>query len=194
MIIDTSFFVGELDIPTNNANVEPALTAFIVKYEKQFLIGLLGYELYLLFKNAISVDPIVDPIYLKLLHGDTYQYKDVVYFWEGFKEIIVAPDAQADPPVVGKYRSIITNYVYYWWIRNQETKNTGIGVVSTKSENAVKVSGAAKAVRAMSELRTAMHSFILYMKYNNGVYEKFNERVAIKFICDNITGINEMNL
>jgi len=32
MILDKSYFIGELDIPTNNVNVEPALITFIEKY------------------------------------------------------------------------------------------------------------------------------------------------------------------
>lgn len=193
MIIDSSFFVGEVDIPTKNSNIEPALNAFIEKYEKKFLIGLLGYELYLLFVAAIAIDPI-EGKYQKLLHGDTYVYKDVTYLWEGLKEVITEPDAQADPPVVGKYRSIIANYVYYWWIRNQETQNTGIGVVATKAENSKRVSGTSKAVRAMSDLKIAMRNFIWYMQYKNGTYAEFNERVSVKFIYDNIIGINEFNI
>lgn len=193
MIVNKSFFVGELDIPTNNANVEPTLNAFIEKYEKKFLIGLLGYELYLLFVNAIEIDPIAEK-YSKLLYGDMYVYKDVTYFWEGLKEVIIEADPNADPPIVGKYKSIIANYVYYWWIRNQETQNTGIGVVATKSENSVKISGASKAVKAMLDLKTAVRSFIWYMQYKNGVYAEYKERVSTKFIYDNVVGINEFNI
>jgi len=193
MILDKSYFIGELDIPTNNVNVEPALITFIEKYEKKFLVGVLGYELYLLFVAALNVDPIATP-YRELLEGDNYEYMGVVYHWEGFKETIIAPDPDVDPPIVGKYRSIIANYVYYRWMRDKDLQNVGIGVVATKAENSTRVSGSSKAVRAMSELRTAMKSFVHYMDYKEGTYEKYNKRSSMRFIYDNVIGINEMNI
>lgn len=193
MIVDKSYFIGELDIPTNNANVEPSLNNFIEKYEKKFLIGVLGYELYLLFDAAIKIDPIASP-YKELLEGDNYEYKGIIYHWEGFKETVVEPDPNADPPIIGKYRSIIANYIYYWWMRNVDLQSVGLGVVKTQAENAVKVSGASKAVRAMSELRASMRSFVNYMDYVIDSYEKYNKRSSMRWIYDNVVGINEMNI
>ena len=193
MILDKSYFIGELDIPTNNANIEPSLNYFIEKYEKQFLVGILGYELYLLFAAAYIIDPIATP-YKELLEGDNYEYEGVTYRWEGLKETIIEPDPNNDPPIVGKYRSIIANYVYYRWMRDKDLQNVGIGVVATKAENSTKVSSASKAVRAMSELRASMRSYIQYMDYKAGTYEKYNKRSSVRFIYDNVVGINEMNI
>lgn len=193
MILDKSYFIGELDIPTNNANIEPSLNYFIEKYEKQFLVGILGYELYLLFAAAYMIDPIATP-YKELLEGDNYEYEGVIYRWEGLKETIIEPDPNNDPPIVGKYRSIIANYVYYRWMRDKDLQNVGIGVVATKAENSTKVSSASKAVRAMSELRISMRSYIQYMDYKAGTYEKYNKRSSVRFIYDNVVGINEMNI
>lgn len=193
MILDKSYFIGELDIPTNNDNVEPSLNYFIEKYEKHFLVGVLGYELYLLFIAAIEQDPIPTP-YKELLQGDNYEFMGTIYHWEGFKETVVEPDPDVDPPIIGKYRSIIANYVYYRWMRDKDLQNVGIGVVKTKVENSVRVSVSSKAVRAMSELRIAMKSFIQYMDTKGLVFEKYNKRSSMRFIHDNIIGINEMNI
>lgn len=85
--IDTSYFVGELNIPnTDQAAVLQRLTWFIAKYEPEFLRKLMGYPLYKAFLAGINVvSPAVPNIkWLNILYGAEYtDYQGYIQKWKG---------------------------------------------------------------------------------------------------------------
>lgn len=75
-LLNSLYFIGERDIPnTQTATVASALDTFIRKYEREFLIKLLGYELFKLFTTGIQ-ELIPDQRYLDLLFGKEFTGPD----------------------------------------------------------------------------------------------------------------------
>lgn len=75
MLIDKSYFVGDLDIPnTGDLPVSERVTWFIQKYEPMFLEKLLGYPLYKVFVAGLNVTPPVVPEqrFIDILYGKEY--------------------------------------------------------------------------------------------------------------------------
>lgn len=73
MIIDASYFYGDLDIAQKSFGpVSSNLNWFINQYEPVFLLELMGYELYTAFQAGIIVMPTPDPKWTDLLYGAAY--------------------------------------------------------------------------------------------------------------------------
>ena len=75
MLIDKSYFVGDLNIPnTGDLPVSERLTWFIQKYEPDFLQKLLGYPLYKVFVAGLNVTPPTTPEqrFIDILYGKEY--------------------------------------------------------------------------------------------------------------------------
>jgi hypothetical protein len=75
MLIDKSYFVGDLNIPnTGDLPVSERLTWFIQKYEPEFLLKLLGYPLYKVFIAGLAVTPPATPDqrFIDILYGKEY--------------------------------------------------------------------------------------------------------------------------
>lgn len=145
MLIDVSYFVADLNIPnTGQQDVSEKLEWLINKHEPDLLTMLLGYELYSLFKDAVSVDPI-EPRFQSLKNGAAYQdcYGNTVK-WMG-----IAP--MPEPGSVFK-QSLVANYVYWHWQKSMVTQSVGIGEAATTAENAVMVSPGLKMIRAYNEM------------------------------------------
>lgn len=173
MLIDASYFVGELNIPnTDDLSVLSELTSFINKYEVNFMREALGMDLYRAFMNALGqtsagylnvtegkANEDIDQKWKDLLNGKEYIGLDVrLHKWIGF--VSVADD------VSGK-KSPIANYVYYWWMRSHATQSTGVSEVVANADNAVNVSVAEKASRAWNEMVEWIHDLIWFMDYSS---------------------------
>jgi hypothetical protein len=147
-LIDETYFIGELNLPNLNEESEiERLQLFIDKYEPKFLTELLGYGLYKDFKAGLLVNPVADK-WKALRDGGEYTYSGSTFRWNGLK--------QADG-------SMIANYVYYWWMRNELTQTTGMGEVATKSENSVRVSASNKMTSAWNEMVNQVWALTSFM-------------------------------
>ena len=145
MLIDTTYFFGELHIPNlNKVDVAEQLTAFIEKYEEEFLTNLLGYEMY--------QDEDGD-----LFYGTEYDHIGRVIMWKGLID-------------EEKKLSVIANYVYYWWMRNNASQTTGVGETITKAENSVRTSPSAKMTRAWNEMAASLRKMKMFIEANNISY------------------------
>lgn len=84
MLIDRSYFIGELNIPnTNQVSVGEVLDWFIEKYETEFLSKVLGYELYKALKAGL-IAPVVDQKWTDLIEGVEYtNLAGRLTFWKG---------------------------------------------------------------------------------------------------------------
>lgn len=87
MLIDKSYFVGDLDIPnTGDLPVSERLTWFIQKYEPMFLEKLLGYPLYKVFIAGLNVTPPATPDqrFIDILYGKEYtDLNGLLRKWKG---------------------------------------------------------------------------------------------------------------
>ena len=118
-LIDYTYFTGEINIP--QAATNDRLTQAINQYEKEFLILLLGYELY----KALIADldggvPQTDR-FKDLIQGaeftHSYNGEDRLLKWEGLtNDTLLSP---------------IAFYVYYKFVERDisEWKTSGVGVV-----------------------------------------------------------------
>lgn len=90
MLIDKSYFVGDLDIPnTGDLPVSERVTWFIQKYEPMFLEKLLGYHLYKPFIAGLSVTPpaVPEQRFIDILYGK--EYTDISGIPRKWKGLIV---------------------------------------------------------------------------------------------------------
>lgn len=150
-LIDETYFIGELNIPNLNEDSEiERLQLFIDKYEPKFLIELLGYGLYKDFKAGLLINPIEDK-WKALRDGGEYTYNGILNRWNGVKH---------------SGSSMIANYVYYWWMRNEVTQTTGIGEVASKSENSVRVSASGKMTSAWNEMVLQVWALTSFLNAN----------------------------
>lgn len=84
MLIDRTYFVGELNIPnTSNAATGGLTDLFIEKYEEQFLNRVLGYTLYKALKSGLQEVPVAQK-WTDLIEGVEYtDNNNRVRFWKG---------------------------------------------------------------------------------------------------------------
>src|SRR5688500_2809740 len=144
MLIDRTYFVGELNIPNKEqATIGSVVDHFIAKYEAQWLRDVLGYSLYKAFKTGWEM-PGPAQIWVDLVDGVEYtDQQGETKYWRG---LVAAVSGESSFDV-----SPITNYVYYWYMRNNHTQTASTGETKGKHENAEMASMAVKLVRAWNE-------------------------------------------
>ena len=135
MLINEKYFKGELVIPNlksggngissqiASSNLE-LLLSFIDKYERRFLVFLLGRDC-------------ADEFYKEIESGELSGK------WLDLKNKLVDETLKLSP---------IANYVYYWYRRDNVSITTGVGEMETDSDNSVRVSPALKMCRAWNEM------------------------------------------
>lgn len=144
-LIGPTFFVGELSIP--NTEQEPVLenlNYFIKKYEKECLIGLLGYSLYKLTLAATPEQRIAD-----LLDGVEYELNGKLTEWEG---------------LVHDDYSLIANYIYWFYMKNAATHSTGVATAKVNPAASVSVSPAEKMLNAWNSMSDSVNQMILFLR------------------------------
>lgn len=84
MLIDRTYFVGELSIPnTSTTAIGSLVDLFIEKYEEKFLQSVLGYSLYKAFKAGLLVVPVAQQ-WTDLIEGVEYtDLNNQVRLWKG---------------------------------------------------------------------------------------------------------------
>lgn len=135
-LIDSSYFVGELDIP--NIDQRPnSIQDSIDKYEKEVLIILLGQKLYTAFIDGLGAST-VDQKWTNLRDGVDfilpYSGHDVELKWNGL--------VNADKI------SFIAYYVYYKIRYEELSTTTSVGEVRGKVENSELVNESRKMLNA----------------------------------------------
>lgn len=136
-IVDESYFVNDIAIAnTTNIVIEAALNSAIVKYEKEALLSALGYDLYRLFIDNPAVQ-----IYLDITDGKEFSFefggKTVTRKWVGL--------ANAEK------ESLLAYYTYVKYEKDRNTKNSSVGHITPKVENAVQDNPRLKYVNAWNQ-------------------------------------------
>ena len=172
MIIDQSYFVGEINIPgTDKPDVQERLTWFIAKYEPVLLRALLGHTLYKAFlagKGAGEVPG--EQRFLDLLNGVEFSTGSRTEYWPGLIQ-----------PGEGYGRSLIANYVYYWYMRDQASQTTAVGEAQAGTDGAARVSPALKMVRAWNEMSASIDELFVFLSANMATYPEWDVDVAVVF-------------
>ena len=127
-----SDFVGSKSIPNLSKDSTSFNANYIAIYQKEILIKLLGYDLYLAFETGLTAET-PDAIWTNLRDGSDY---------------LVDSIKKQNPGCKG----IVTNYVYCKYITNNFEQITGLGSTSANSENSTIVSPENKIVNAWNNM------------------------------------------
>lgn len=140
-LIDKTYFIGEISLPGRALDGDYAdISPYIVKYEREALIELVGYTLYKQLKAAIDTGGpdysherwkrlITGHEYEITFNGDTHLVK-----WNGLIN---------DDKI-----SLLAYYIYYKYVRYHVTFTSGYGELIQNSENSTKVSPTQKLANA----------------------------------------------
>ena len=138
--IDTSYFVGDLEIPNvAQAPIKLEVENSIKIYEREVLIALLGYPMY---KEYLAAPVVVGDKWYKLINGEEFTFtvdgEEVTVYWEGLKGF--------------EKKSLIAYYVYFMHRRKKSSYMAGIGTeVEAESENSEKTNLAEKLIWIWNE-------------------------------------------
>lgn len=167
-LINPTYFVGTINIPgTGDANVAQRLGFFIEDYEDRLLRDILGYPLYKAFKDG-NAAPSPDQKWLDLRDGK--DYTDLVgreTRWDG---LLVKRSGT-------NYRkSLIANYVYVKWVKDNASQNSMLGVVAPGVENSTLVSPAGRMVAAWNEMVDQIYQLCCFLDSNISTYTEWQTR------------------
>lgn len=186
MLIDRTYFVGELNIPnTSQASIGSLVDLFITKYEKEFLEEVLGYSLYKAFKEGWEV---VSPgqKWIDLVEGVEYVSTDgKTKFWRGLDAAISGSISFDVSPVA--------NYVYYWYMRNNHTQTASTGETKGKHENAEWANTAVKLTRAWNEMSECICELVDYLDAKKDDYPQWADQ-DVWCMRRKFRPINEFNI
>ena len=120
MIIDQTYFKGEISVPNNTvSNAE--LDLFISSSEAEILRKLLGDELY----SDYLTNP-TDAKWIALVEGETFINGDYTVIWKGLKNTELI--------------SLLAYFTYEKLARSKSSQLTSVGTTKGKSEKATKIS------------------------------------------------------
>lgn len=182
--IDKTYFYGELSIAQlSQPAVAASLQSILDFREQQLLSALMGYNLYNDFMAGIVVMPTPDALWKDIRDGKEYTYFGNKVKWPGLAFTIGTSK-----------KSLIANYVYYWYIRDNHSWTTGGG--EKKTEIAINVMPNLKLVRAWNEMvqwNNSLKMFLNYSgNYNTYSLDPFTDDLALhrSLLCN----INKFNI
>jgi hypothetical protein len=124
---------------------------------EQRVTGTLRADEYTVNTPAITI--------VTLTGGKKFQMSDT-YFFKGIKSSFT--------PVSGtERRSLIANFVYYWYQRTKASESSGVGESITKTENAARTSPADKMTTAWNEMAVWVKEMVLFLRSKEDVYTEF---------------------
>jgi len=146
MLIDSSYFVGEINIPnligpnSNSVNLSQAIN----QYEEEILIDLLGYKLYSLLIADLDVTFVPQSqIFKDLVDGAEFNHSlngvDVLLKWKGLRN--------------SSLQSLLAYYVFYKYVERDVTHLSGAGVILAKGEKGSRASSMNKMINAWERMR-----------------------------------------
>lgn len=169
MIIDATYFVGEINIAQlGQPEVLELVNRFIGKYEKRFMQEYFGATLAkkIIDENTTPGDPLMEAI----LTGADFEYKGEPVEWIGLKNT--------------EKISPIANYVFYFFVENGLSSQAGVGEVWNKAENAQLVSPDSRLAYIWNDMIEMLKPLELLLKDGN-----YSERTGKNFSI-----INSLNL
>jgi hypothetical protein len=167
-IIDTTFFFGRINVAQkSDATVSNNLQALINELEPEVLTSLLGYELYKDYKAGISVGS-PDAKWLAIRDGVEYtNRREVLSKWKGLRYTEGTTN-----------KSLIANYVYWYWQQNQFSHTTGTGEKLAANQNAISVSPARKMVSAWNEMVCMNFDLVEFLLSDDVNYPQFQDHYS----------------
>lgn len=81
-------------------------------------------------------------------------------------------------------RSLIANYVYYWFWRNAVSQSTGVGEIVTQNENSIINGSHVKMQRAWNEMTDQIYELIDFLDSNRTIYTEWKWNYRYRIIED----------
>lgn len=183
-LIDIKYFVGKLNIPNTGTGgpIDTQLKYFIQEHEIEFLRSALGIALCKAFITALGVadgdytnvnDGVaadsIDQKWKDLLNGK--EYTDLSNRAQKWNGLISISDGSRTT-----LKSPIANYVYFYFMRENVTPTTSVGVVQGVAENAQVISPKQKLCNAWNSMAEEMEQLIRFLRNNQTVYPEWTSR------------------
>ena len=137
-LIDTTYFIGEIALPGSSLTGTLAdISPYIVKYEREALIAILGYTLYKQLKAEIDA-AVYTTKWNRLVNGHEYT---ITYLGDSH---LVKWNGLINSDKV----SLLASYIFYQYLRFHTTHTSGMGEVFSVTENGVRISPSQRMVAA----------------------------------------------
>lgn len=158
-IIDETYFTRELSIPNVNevqTEAYDTLNYFVDEYVRQLLRDALGVDKFNELDTYV-IDGVFEPTdapqyIIDLVEGKEYEKSGVTYRWSGLIS------------TQGVFKkSLLANYVYYNWLRNSFSIQSGVGEATLNPQNA-------NLVNPTQRLVTIWNSFLDMYQNKNLAY------------------------
>ena len=153
-LVTIANFVGDRFIPNLSKYETEFNTNYIAPYQKDVLIKLLGFDLYLQFEAGLSVET-PEQKWIDLCDGSTYQVNGINKQNAGVKDIIAY-------------------YVYCKWVSANFEELSGHGVINTTTENAEKISPENKITSAWNNMLNYYYLTYNFIIENETDYPNFD--------------------
>lgn len=176
--IDITYFKGLISIPNlNKDDGDDFNTTYINNFQKEYFINVLGYGMFKDFETALAGSPAAK--WTALLNGADYTV-DIngitkTTRWNGFKNT--------------KKVSPISDYIYFYWLRDNYAQLTGTGVAISNKENATNYPNKTKSINAWNRhvnLSGNIKDYIYKSSYYN--FEKYENS---KYLGDDLNFIDD---
>lgn len=103
---------------------------------------------------------------LLLLQDGVFSIGDTYFYSAGYSLEIVGTSTAK--------RSLIANYVYYWWLRDNVSHTATIGESQPQAENATAVSPGQKMCRAWNEMAQWIKELTHFLDHSQNTYPEWN--------------------
>jgi len=124
-IIDYTYFVGDINLPTDNTNYRNKLNLYIDRAQKKYLTFALGYELYTLFIADLPTP--IEQRFTDMLEGVEYtDSSGLLTKWDGLKN--------------DEKDSFLAYFTAFAYSLNSQEYESGNGMKANMSENSDRVS------------------------------------------------------
>lgn len=162
MIVSKSDFVGEYFV---SQKLYDDLVFFIEKYEKKYLVRILGAKLYALFISDLDTNVNQAPI--------TQIYKDF------FNEIL--EDSSGCIIESEGIRKLLIQFIYFEYIRETQLNNTTNGTAKNSAELGQMAQYKNNILKAYNEAVDNVHAVQWFISSNRSIYPLYNG-VLFKYI------------
>lgn len=173
--IDVVVGRGQLYDPvsaTTSTTIPAALVGKTFRFEKRGVGSLIAGE-YSVVGNTLT------------LIGDQFSINDVYTYKSATLAINTSTGTDK--------RSLIANYVYYWYIRNNHTQTATTGETKAANENSTMASPALKMVRAWNEMSTWICELVNYLDAKKDDYTEWADQ-DVWCMLRKFKTINEFNI
>ena len=163
-IIDETYFQRNLQVPNANelnSGAYAELQEYIDSKARLCLKGALGYELFKDFDNNVT-DGVLDvgapQKWQDLVNGKEYTLDGTLFRWEG----LINTEGAFN-------KSLLANFVYYYWLYDNQSAMTGVGEAVLNAKNATSINSTQRLVTVWNEF-VKMYQGKMFEHYKHTYY------------------------